>query len=232
MVAQAEVTSSNTVGFQNIQFDQTGWMMNVGVQFSNIAAANGAFTIDDNFFAGTATEGDQIITLEADAWNLNQYDKAGTGAGWVLTPADGSDSEVVQSISIAKGDFFYYIPVSATEVNVAGQVADTDVAQSITFDLNNAAGQWMFPLVNPYPVDTTWGEINAFTKEGDQIIALNGDAWNLDQYDRAGDGQGWVLTPADGSDSELITDDTAIAIPAGGAVYYIPTTTVTWTVTL
>ena len=206
--------------------------MNVGVQFSNIGAQDGSFTLDDNFFSGEATEGDQIITLEADAWNLNQYDKAGVGEGWVLTPADGSDSEVVQSISLAKGDFIYYIPVAASDVNVAGQVADTTTSQSITFDLDNEAGQWMFPLVNPYPVDTTWGEINTFTKEGDQLIALNGDAWNLDQYDRAGDGEGWVLTPADGSASELITDDDAIAIPAGGAVYYIPTTTVTWTVTL
>ena len=207
-------------------------MMNVGVAFSNIGTQNGAYILDDNFFGGTSAEGDQIITLEAEAWNLNQYDKAGTGAGWVLTPADGGDSEVVESVVLGKGDFIYYIPVEATEVNVSGEVADTTSAQSITFDLDNEAGQWMFPLVNPYPVDTTLGEINTFTKEGDQIIALNGEAWNLDQYDRAGDGQGWVLTPADGSDSELIIDDEVIAIPAGGAVYYIPTTTVTWTVSL
>lgn len=232
MAVHAEITSPNVVGYETIGFDQSGWMMNVGVAFSNIAALDGSYTLDDNFFSGASAEGDQIITLEADAWNLNQYDKLGTGAGWVLTPADGSDSEVVQSITLAKGDFIYYIPVSASEVNVAGQVADTTAAQSITFDLNNEAAQWMFPLVNPYPVDTTWGELNTFTKEGDQLIALNGDAWNLDQFDRLADGDGWVLTPADGGASELINDNTAVAIPAGGAVYYIPTTTVTWTVEL
>ena len=206
--------------------------MNVGVAFSNIAAQDGSFTLDDNFFSGVASEYDQIVTLEANAWNLNQYDKLGTGAGWVLTPADGGNQEVVQSISLTKGDFIYYIPVSASEVNVAGQVADTTAPQSITFDLNNEAGQWMFPLVNPYPVDTTWGELNTFTKEYDQIVALNGDAWNLDQYDRLADGDGWILTPADGSAQEIINDNSAVAIPAGGAVYYIPTSTVTWTVTL
>lgn len=207
-------------------------MMNVGVAFSNIGAQDGAYTINDTFFSGAAAEGDQIITLEAEVWNLNQYDKLGVGNGWVLTPADGSDSEVIQNIALAKGDFMYYIPAEASEVNIAGRVADTTAAQTVTFDLDNEEGQWMFPLVNPYPVETTWGEINTFTKEGDQLIALNGEAWNLDQYDRLADGNGWVLTPADGSDSELIKDDEAIAIPAGGAVYYIPVETVTWTVTL
>ena len=90
----------------------------------------------------------------------------------------------------------------------------------------------MFPLVNPYPVDTTWGDINVFTKEGDQIITLDGDAWNLTQYDRQADGNGWVVTPADGSAQEFINDDGEVIIPAGGSVYYIPTETVTWTVTL
>ena len=207
-------------------------MMNVGVAFSNVAAQDGKFNLGDNFFSGTATEGDQIITLDANAWNLNQYDKYGVGAGWYLTPADGSDGEFVTSITIAKGDFFYYIPVVATEVNVAGNVADTKTPQSVTFDLNNEQGEWMFQLVNPYPVDTTWGELNTFTKEGDQIITLDGDAWNLNQYDRYADGYGWYLTPADGGAGEFILDETAVAIPAGGAVYYIPVETTTWTVTL
>ena len=41
--------------------------MNVGVAFSNVGAADGAFTLDDKFFGGAAAEGDQIITLDADA---------------------------------------------------------------------------------------------------------------------------------------------------------------------
>lgn len=220
------------MGYQNTGFDKSGWMMNVGVAFSNVSAQDGAFTLDDSFFGGTASEGDQIITLDAEAWNLNQYDKYGEGAGWYLTPADGSDGEFIDSISLSKGDLIYYIPVSATEVNVAGRVSDITAAQSVTFDLDNVDGQWMFPLVNPYPVDTTWGEINTFTKEGDQIITLDGDAWNLNQYDRYADGEGWYLTPADGSDAEFITDEEAVAIPAGGAVYYIPVESTTWTVTL
>ena len=206
--------------------------MNVGVAFSNVGAADGAFTLDDKFFGGAAAEGDQIITLDADAWNLAQYDKQGTGAGWVLTPADGSAQEFVASVKAKKGDMLYYIPTVASDMTVAGEVADLEAAQSITFDVNNEAGQWMFPLVNPYPVDTTWGDINVFTKEGDQIITLDGDAWNLTQYDRQADGNGWVVTPADGSAQEFINDDGEVIIPAGGSVYYIPTETVTWTVTL
>ena len=206
--------------------------MNVGVAFSNVGAADGAYTLDDTFFGGAAAEGDQIITLDADAWNLAQYDKQGTGAGWVLTPADGSEQEFVASVKAKKGDMLYYIPTVTSDMTVAGEVADHRSAQSITFDVNNEAGQWMFPLVNPYPVDTTWGDINVFTKEGDQIITLDGEAWNLTQYDRQADGNGWVVTPADGSAQEFINNDKEVIIPAGGSVYYIPTETVTWTVTL
>lgn len=207
-------------------------MTNVGVAFSNVGAQDGAFTLDDSFFGGAAAEGDQIVTLDADAWNLNIYDKQGEGAGWLLTPADGGAFEAVTSIAINKGDMLYYIPTAVSEVSVAGSVADITAAQSVTFDVDNEDGQWMFPLVNPYPVDTTWGELNVFTKEGDQLVSLDADAWNLNIYDRQGDGNGWLLTPADGGDFELINDDDIVIIPAGGSAYYIPTQTTTWTVTL
>ena len=231
-ICLADITSANIVGYQTTGFDKSGWMMNVGVAFSNVGAADGAFTLDDTFFGGAAAEGDQIITLDADAWDLNTYDKLGAGNGWTLTPPGGADSEYLTSVKVPKGALLYYIPVEATSVNVAGEVADTTAPQTVTFDLSNEAGQWMFPLVNPYPVDTTWGDLNTFTKEGDQIITLDADMWDLNTYDRLGDGKGWVLTPPGGADSEYITDDTLIAIPAGGAVYYIPTETVTWSVTL
>lgn len=222
--------SANVVGYQNVGFDKSGWMMNVGVQFSNIGAEGGAFTLDDSFFGNEAAEGDQVISMDADAWNLDTYDKLGKGLGWVLTPANGGDSEALESISASKGDMLYYIPAGASELTVAGEVAQG--SQSVTFDTANEDGQWMFPLVNPFPIDTTWGDLNTFTKEGDQIISMDGDAWNLNTYDRLGDGLGWVLTPADGGDSESINSAETVIIPAGGAMYYIPTATTTWTVTL
>ena len=207
-------------------------MIPVGVAFSNIGAQGGEYTIGEKTFSGVAEEGDQMLTFDGDSWNINQYDKQGVGGGWYLTPADGSDPEVVESITLAKGGFVYYVPVSGEELTIAGEIANPSESQSVTFDLDNEAGQWMFPLVNAFPVDTTWGEINTFTKEGDQIITFDGDYWNINQYDRQGDGDGWYLTPADGSDPEIVNDDTAIAIPANSAVYYIPTETVTWTVEL
>ena len=232
MAFQAKAIESDVVGYAQSGFDQSGWMIPVGVAFSNVASQDGSFVLDDNFFAGTAQEGDQIITLDAEAWNLNQYDKQGLGGGWYFTPADGSDPEFIESITLAKGDLIYYIPDSDEELTIAGKVANPSTEQSITFNLENEEGKWMFPLVNPFPVDTTWGEINTFTFEGDQIIIFDGEAWNLNQYDRQIDGAGWYLTPADGSAPEFVNDEEAIAIPAGGAVYYIPTQTTTWTVTL
>ena len=207
-------------------------MIPVGVAFSNVGAQDGTFVLDDNFFSGTAEEGDQMLTFDGDLWNINQYDKLGKGEGWLLSPAEGGNPEVVESTTLAKGDFVYYIPVSGEQLTISGEIANPETAQSVTFDLDNEAGQWMFPLVNPFPVDTTWGEINTFTLEGDQIISFDGDYWNINQYDRLGDGEGWLLSPAAGGTPEIVNDVTAIAIPAGGAVYYAPTETVTWTVQL
>ena len=226
------VESANVVGYANSEFDQGGWMIPVGVAFSNVGAQDGSFVLGDNFFAGTSAEGDQMLTFDGDLWNINQYDKLAKGEGWLLSPAEGGNPEVIESITLAKGDFIYYIPMSGEALTISGEVADPTAAQSVTFDLDNEAGQWMFPLVNPFPIDTTWGEINTFTLEGDQIIAFDGDYWNINQYDRLRDGEGWLLSPAEGGTPEIVNDDTAIAIPAGSAVYYAPTATVTWTVTL
>ena len=207
-------------------------MIPVGVAFSNVGSQDGSYTIGETAFTGTAAEGDQMITFDGDLWNVNQYDKGGNGEGWTLIPADGGDPEAVESITLAKGDFIYYIPMSGEALNIAGEVANPNEAQSVTFDLENELGQWMFPLVNPFPVDTTWGEINTFTHEGDQILTFDGDYWNINQYDKGGEGEGWTLRPADGGDPEVVNDDDAVLIPAGAAVYYIPAQTTTWTVTL
>ena len=226
------VESANIVGYAKSEFDQGGWMIPVGVAFSNVGSQDGSYTIGENTFNAIAEEGDQMLTFDGDSWNINQYDKFGAGDGWSLVPADGGDPEVVASITLAKGGFVYYIPVSGEQLTISGEIANPETAQSVTFDLDNEAGQWMFPLVNPFPVDTTWGELNTFTKEGDQIITFDGDYWNVNQYDRFGDGDGWSLVPADGGTPEVINDDDAIAIPANSAVYYVPTETVTWTVEL
>ena len=226
------VESANVVGYAKSEFDQGGWMIPVGVAFSNVGSLDGSFTIGETAFTGTAAEGDQMITFNGDFWNVNQFDKLGEGNGWTLTPADGGDPEIVASITLAKGDFIYYIPMSGEALNIAGEVANPNEAQTVTFDLDNEAGQWMFPLVNPFPIDTTWGEINTFTAEGDQILSFDGDYWNINQYDRLGDGAGWTLTPADGGMPEIVNDAESVLIPAGAAVYYIPMQTTTWTVTL
>ena len=224
------VESANVVGYQNNEFDASGWMINVGVAFSNVGSVDGSFTLDDSFFSGEATEGDQFITLDADLWDLYTYEKAPAGDGWLVVAPDGS-SEIVAGITFSKGDMLYYIPVVATTATVAGQVADTTQPQSVTFDVNNAEGKWMFPLVNPYPIDTTWGDLNAFMNEGDQLIMLDADLWDLYTYEKAPAGDGWLVVAPDGS-SEIINDEDAVALPAGNAAYYIPTQTVTWTVTL
>ena len=206
--------------------------MNVGVQFSNMTSEDGSYTLDTSFFGVNALEGDSIFMFEGGVWNLSQADKLDDASGWVFYPANGDTEEIVSTIKVSKGDLLYFRPYdkSATaQVPVSGQVAATG-KQSITF--TKTKEDWFFTLCNPFPIDTTWGDLNTFTKENDSIFAFDGKVWNLDQYDRLADGEGWVFYPADGSDEEIITDETAVAIPAGSAAYYRPVETVTWTVTL
>lgn len=220
------------VGYQNIGYDKSGWMMNVAVQFDNVESEDGSFEIGEKFFNGTATEGDQIYTIDAAAWDVNQSNKQGEGLGWVLYPADGGASEYFAAIRQKRGDFVYYAPLDATavsEVTVPGAVAKLG-EQSVTFEPTDE--NWMFSLVNPFPIDTTWGELNTFTTETDQIFTLDAVAWDVNQYNRQPDGYGWTLYPADGGDSEHFTDEEEVALQAGEAAYYAPTKTTTWTVTL
>lgn len=222
------------MGYQNIGYDKSGWMMNIAVQFDNVASEDGSFEIGEKFFNVTAAENDQIFTLDAAAWNLNQADKRGEGLGWILSPADGGECEYFASIRQKRGDFVYYAPYessSVPEVLMSGAVAKLG-EQSVTFEPTDE--NWMFSLVNPFPIDTTWGDLNTFTKKDDQIIVLDAEEWNLSQYERRADGLGWILSPADGGEQEYITDESAVALKAGEAAYYIPagTETVTWTVTL
>lgn len=230
-VGLAAIESANIVGYQNLQFDKSGWMINAGVAFSNVGA-DGTFTIDDTtVFGNPACEGDQIVTLDAELWDLNTIEKAPEGEGWIIMAAGGAMPEQVDSMSFKKGDMIYFIPAEETQLTIAGQVAALG-EQSITFDLENEEGQWMFPLVNPFPVATTWKDLDAFCNEGDQLITLDADMWDLNTFEKAPEGEGWILMPAGGGMPEAITDDTAIAIPAGGSAYYIPVETVTWTVSL
>ena len=206
-------------------------MIHIGVQFSNMNEKDGSYTLSDAIFGAKAVEGDSIFTFDGNAWNLNQADYIGEGLGWAYYPADGGDDEIVTGIKIPKGDLLYFTPAdktATTQVPVAGQVAATG-EQSVKFTKTDT--NKVFPLCNPFPIDTTWGDLNTFTKENDSIYVLDQNAWNLDQYDRLADGEGWAYYPANGDD-EIINDESAIAIPAGDAVYYAPTESVTWTVTL
>ena len=219
----------SAVGYQNIGFNDTGWMMTVGVQFSNMQTADGSFDVGEQAFSKVAVEGDQMIAFDGNQWNIHQWDKQAEGEGWVLTPSDGGDQEAVASVNIKKGGLVYYVPAGDTELPVSGQVAPLG-EQSVTFDMDG--GDWIFPIANPFPVDTKWGDLNTFTAEGDQLIAFDGNQWNINQWDKQAEGEGWVLTPSDGSEQQLINDEDEVILPAGTGAYIVPTETKTWTVTI
>ena len=219
--------SSGIVGYKNYTLEadslsQDYAMYSVGVSFINIDSEDGGYTIDEDVFGLAKEEGDQLYTWDQELWNLNQFDALAAGEGWVATWAD-TTTEVLQSVKIGKNGQVWVIPLSEG-VRIAGAIAASGT-QTITFEPTDEV--YMFPIANPFPIETTWGDLNTFTQEGDQLYTWDADLWNLNQFDAVDNG--WIATWADTS-SELLDDDSAVVLKVGEGGQFIPVDATSWTV--
>ena len=223
------VQSANTVGFIEQEFDEDAGAVNVGVCFNVVGSPAASFTIADAAFGKNLTAYDQFYVFDADNWDLTSYTYKGAGKGWDVIYADTEiEQEVIASISVAPGTSLYYIGADASFIT-AGEVAASG-AQSITFDTDDAGA---FDFVNPFPVATTFGDLETFARAYDQFYLFDAANWDLTSYTYKGAGKGWDVIYADTElDPEVISDSTATFLEAGQGATYIPGATVTWTKTL
>lgn len=230
------IESANTVGYLTQSLGTDEYVHTVGVSFKNCGVAGGTYTVGTKIFSVDAAAGDMIYVFDPNNWDLSSYTFNGfdgeTSLGWFYAGADGT-MDTVASFEVQKGDVVYFQPADATaDATVSGEV-EAGSSASVTFDLSN--GDFVFPLVNPFPVATTLGDLETFAAAGDMVYAFDAQNWDLANYTFNGfDGnvsQGWFYAGADGT-MDTVTDSSLVILPAGQGAFFQPNATCTWTKTL
>ena len=230
------IESANTVGYITQSLGTDEYVHTVGVSFKECGVASGAYTVGTKIFSADAVEGDMIYVFDPNNWDLSSYTFNGydgnTSLGWFYAGADGS-SDTVASFEVQKGEVVYFQPADMiTAATVSGEV-EAGSSASVTFDMSS--GDFVFPLVNPFPVATTLGDLETFAAEGDMVYAFDAQNWDLANYTFNGFDNnvslGWFYAGADGS-SDTITDHATVILPAGQGAFFQPGATCTWTETL
>ena len=228
--------SANTVGYIQQSLGEGEYVHTVGVSFKNCGVASGAYTIGTEIFGAKAAEGDMIYVFDPQNWDLSSYTFSGysgeTSLGWFYAGADGS-SDTILSFEVQKGEVVYFQPADMiTDATVSGEV-EAGASASVTFDLSS--GDYVFPLVNPFPLATTLGDLETFAAAGDMVYAFDAQNWDLASYTFNGFennvSQGWFYVGADGT-SDTLTDSSTVILPAGQGAFFQPGATCTWTKTL
>jgi hypothetical protein len=230
------IESANTVGYITQSLGTDEYVHTVGVSFKECGVAGGAYTVGTTIFSADAVGGDMIYVFDPNNWDLSGYTFNGfdgeTSLGWYYLGADGTEATVA-SFTVEKGEVVYFQPADAmSDATVSGEV-ESGTSASVTFDLTS--GDYVFPLVNPFPIDTTLGDLETFAASGDMIYVFDADNWDLSGYTfngfEGGVSAGWYYLGADGTE-DTITNSSTVVLPAGQGAFFQPNATCTWTVTL
>ena len=230
MACIAEGVDSNTVGFQNFELDlEAGqYCLPVAPQFTALNLAQ-KWTFADKIFENDAVEGDQISNFDPELWDMvswvhNGFTEKGECNGWIYSYNDAWTGdpieEPVASFDVDRNDILFFQPADGESgATIAGEVADIENGVEITFP-DSAC----YNLVNPFPVDTTLGDLESFCKEGDTLQVFDADAWDIVSYVYNGAGNGWVYSYNDPwtgeSIDDVITDSSRVVLKAGQGGYF------------
>lgn len=216
----------NVVGYQAYESE---WIQPIGTAFMPINET-GTWNCGSQFVGNDVTASDVVMMFNPDKWDLDSYtslgfDEKGNSLGWIYATADYETGdpieEPVKGFEVGFGQNLYFMPADGiTGVTVAGQVANLDAKQVVTF-----ADNWIYELVNPYPIATTLKDLETFCVVSDVIMIFNPDKWDLDSYTYLGEGN-WLYATADyetGDPIESEVEDTsAVLLPAGKGGFYMP----------
>ena len=233
-----EITSANVVGYKSYALDTTNpddYVHNIGVQFKNVATVDNSYTITDSIFGVDLEDGDVIFVFDPDfyGYTLFTYSEVDVGVmGFSVMYADGSQGDVVSSLTVNKGDNILYMPVTLdTTPAVSGEVAASGSA-TLEFDMSNGI-DYIFPITNPFPKATTLADLTCL-QDGDVIFIWDSVyyGYTLLTYSEVEAGvMGLAVMYADGSQGAAITDTSYVVFPEGQGGLYMPTDSRTWTVT-
>lgn len=233
--ATAELASANVVGYKTYALnleDENDYVHNMGIQFSDVAGK--AYTITDSIFGVSLTDGDTIFVFDPIffGYTLFTYTEVNTGVmGFTVMYADGSQGEVVSSITVNKGDNILYMPVALDEKPcVSGEIQASGTA-TLQFTLTDE--DYIFPITNPFPMETKLSDLTNLT-DGDQIFVWDSlyFGYTILTYTEIEAGvMGLTVMYADGSQGDPITDASAVVFGEGQGGLYMPVDSCTWSVT-
>ena len=215
------------VGYKQYELSGDEFMYTVGVQFKAMTAS-GDYTVSTKIFDKDAVAGDCVYVFNYALWDLETYTFMGydgeTSLGWQWDKADAT-YEMVQSFTVSQGDNLWLIVSEAP--SISGEVAQSGT-QTLQFTVTES--DYMFEFANPFPVNTTFEDLETFCQAGDAVYVFNHLLWDLETYTYMG-GSTWQWDKADAT-YEMLTEKTAIAIPAGQGAFLMPGGDREWTVSL
>ena len=237
------IESQNTVGY--LAYESGAGIENIGAAVAPINASS-EWTCTATVYDTDAVEGDVVMFLNPEIFDLDSYQflgytQGGASVGWVYTTSDPNTgdpiNEEVASFTLGKGQVTYCQPADGISGFItAGQVESGTTATVAFEDVG------FYEIVNPFPKATTLADLETFCQEGDVLMVLNFEIFDLDFYQFLGKvnnvSQGWVYTTSDPNTgdpiNENVSDSSIVVLPIGQGGYYQPGDggNRTWTVSL
>ena len=231
--SSGSVTSQNVVGYvtRGPNVGAGEFMANIGVPLMNMNTSDGSYGVTNSIFQYTCQANDSVYIFNPVNYDFDIYTFNGVGAGWFVLWSDGSSS-TIPSYTVHVGDNVFFVPQNGTNaVTIAGQVKSSGT-QSVVFDQSLG---YMFPIANPFPIDTRLSDLQTFVQANDAIYVFNQINYDFDIYTYNGIGLGWFVLWSNGT-SSTIMDSSTVLLPTGKGGFYMPNGAApsirTWNVTL
>ena len=243
VVADGGIESQNIVGYKVYPCEMG--IDNVGAAVAPMTQS-GEWTCTTNVYDSAAAEGDMVMFLnvnifDLDSYAFNGYDAQGQGKGWTYMTSDPNTGDpvydTIQNFTLAKGQVTYCQPADGVSGFITAGEVESGTSATVQF-LNDG----FFEFVNPFPKSTTLGDLETFCQEGDMIMFLNFNIFDLDSYAFNGKennvSKGWTYNTSDPNTGdpiyETITDPDTEVLPVGQGGYFQPGDggDRTWTVNL
>ena len=206
---------------------------NIGAAFSPINAT-GTWTATAKIYDTDAVEGDVVMFLNPEVFDLDYYqfggyDGSGNPQGWMYNTSDPNTGDPIQqavsSFTLGKGQVTYCQPADGISGFLTAGEVQSGTSATVAFNDDG-----FFEFVNPFPKATTLGDLETFCQEGDILMVLNFEIFDLDFYQFGGKvggvSQGWMYNTSDPNTGdpiqELVTDSTTVVLPAGQGGYFQP----------
>ena len=231
IILSSKRSLQNVVGYETHSLDLENpddYIFDVGVNFKNVTGE--PYVVTDTFLGNQLNDGDTIFIFDnlMYGYNLYTYGEIDTDVwGFSVVMADGSFGEPITSLTLNKGDWALLMPADlelTSSIDVAGEVEKSGT-KVLDLSCEDSEDGYICPLVNPFPINTTLGDLKTFLVDGDTIFVWDSVlyGYNLYTYGEIDDGVfGFSVVLADGSFGDPISGDATVILKSGQGALFMP----------